>query len=353
MITNTINGSTSEDITRMHLLDSITAHAQDARSLSAWRVEDENQVIKDEIAALKRTSLLFSRQQFGRLASSLAAYSTNIQSLNASRIAHHPQSRAMTSPLPCSDLLLQGPSYPRHLLSENGSLLVYRSALLSHPLDSRQPLFPNSPTFVQTNTSPVALLSTTLRVPSETCVTSDILRDRLNAHSVSSSILRESSDIHAGSVPQNRNENPPRGTSRDHGFVVAPRPSSPLLDQNRIRTTTEPGRKKFFPVVLHRILVELDIVSGGTEIASFLPDGKGFKIWSQFLFVKHILPIYFPNMKNFASFQRQLNLYDFKRIAGVCTNRGGYYHHLFERKVPALASMMKRRKVKSEGASLS
>jgi hypothetical protein len=51
-------------------------------------------------------------------------------------------------------------------------------------------------------------------------------------------------------------------------------------------------------------------------------------------------------MKTFASFQRQLNLYDFKRIGGRGENRGGYRHKMFVHKDdPALANQMKRTKI--------
>lgn len=106
-----------------------------------------------------------------------------------------------------------------------------------------------------------------------------------------------------------------------------------------------------FPVVLHRVLMQLELASGGTEIASFLADGKSFKIKNQFMFEKHVLPVFFPKMNNFASFQRQLNFYDFKRIDGPRVDRGGYYHALFERKAPALVTLMRRRKVKGEGCT--
>lgn len=104
--------------------------------------------------------------------------------------------------------------------------------------------------------------------------------------------------------------------------------------------------------MLHRILLELELVDGGAKIASFLSDGKSFKIWHHFLFEKHVLPIFFPKMKNFASFQRQLNLYDFKRLDSSYIDRGGYHHALFQRNSPDLATTMIRRKIKGDGATL-
>lgn len=100
--------------------------------------------------------------------------------------------------------------------------------------------------------------------------------------------------------------------------------------------------RQIFPVVLHRALAELNHVGGATKIATFLPDGKSFQINDQLLFEKQILPAFFPKMKSFASFQRQLNLYSFKRIGGAGVDRGAYRHTLFLRDSPALANSMKR-----------
>lgn len=106
-------------------------------------------------------------------------------------------------------------------------------------------------------------------------------------------------------------------------------------------------QRQMFPALLHRALAELDHVGDATNIAAFLPDGNGFQIKDQMLFEKQIIPVFFPKMKNFASFQRQLNLYNFKRIGGAGVDRGAYRHAMFHRDYPALAYMVKRNKVKS------
>ena len=101
-----------------------------------------------------------------------------------------------------------------------------------------------------------------------------------------------------------------------------------------------------FPMVLHRALAELELVEDGRTIATFLPDGRSFRIKDQALFTKKIMPVFFPKMKGFASFQRQLNLYNFERVAGVGLNRGAYRHKLFVRDYPAMSSSMRRIKMK-------
>jgi hypothetical protein len=106
------------------------------------------------------------------------------------------------------------------------------------------------------------------------------------------------------------------------------------------------GGPESFPMVLHRALADLELAEGGAEIATFLPDGKSFLIRNQFLFENRVLPVFFPKMKSFASFQRQLNLYDFKRVGGAGVNRGAYHHALFVRDNPDDVRRMKRTKLK-------
>ena len=106
------------------------------------------------------------------------------------------------------------------------------------------------------------------------------------------------------------------------------------------------GRLELFPMVLHRALAELELVADGRTIAAFLPDGRSFRIKDQALFTKKIMPVFFPKMKGFASFQRQLNLYDFERVGWAGPGRGTYRHKLFVRDYPAISSSMRRTKIK-------
>ena len=101
-----------------------------------------------------------------------------------------------------------------------------------------------------------------------------------------------------------------------------------------------------FPMILHRVLANLELVPGGANIVSFLPDGRSFAVKNQHRFTKEVLPIYFPKMKSFASFQRQLNLYDFTRVGGVGSDRGSYRHKSFIRDNPSLSRNMRRTKIK-------
>lgn len=106
-------------------------------------------------------------------------------------------------------------------------------------------------------------------------------------------------------------------------------------------------KAKIFPSILHRLLMDLESIEGGREIACFtMPHGKSFIVKNLKRFESEVMPNYFPRMNRFASFQRQLNLYNFSRISGNGPDRGAYCHQLFDRDYPALARTMRRTKIK-------
>jgi hypothetical protein len=125
------------------------------------------------------------------------------------------------------------------------------------------------------------------------------------------------------------------------GILLAPQPGSLLsLPEQHKRK----GRTGTFPQKLHQILQELQLQPGGSEIASFLPHGHAFAIHKPHVFVQRVMPSYF-RMSRFSSFQRQLNLYDFRRITDG-PDKGAYYHELFVQGQPTLSTLMKRQKIK-------
>lgn len=75
----------------------------------------------------------------------------------------------------------------------------------------------------------------------------------------------------------------------------------------------------------------MDILSndGNADIASWLPNGKGFMIHQKKRFAVEILPKYFKEAK-FTSFTRKLNRWNFTRITRG-TETGAYYHEYFQR----------------------
>jgi hypothetical protein len=105
-----------------------------------------------------------------------------------------------------------------------------------------------------------------------------------------------------------------------------------------------------FPMKLHRLLADLEQKEGGTKMAAFLPDGQSFMIKNPFKFEKNVMPMYFPRMKHFASFQRQLNLYDFTRVGGRGPAKGAYRHEMFVRGLPVLSRSMRRTKIKGSAS---
>jgi hypothetical protein len=78
------------------------------------------------------------------------------------------------------------------------------------------------------------------------------------------------------------------------------------------------------------------------EIISWLPSGNAFIIKCPKLFVDRVLPKFFHQTK-LSSFQRQLNMYGFQRIAKG-PELGAYMHNLFRRDKPKLCSSIRRRK---------
>jgi hypothetical protein len=104
---------------------------------------------------------------------------------------------------------------------------------------------------------------------------------------------------------------------------------------------------EIFPVKLHRLLLGLDQKKGGGNIACFVLDGKAFVIIDRYRFEREVMKKHFPRMSSYASFQKQLNLYGFRRI---CFGSSGsaYYHALFLRKFPSMCVGIKRIKEKEK-----
>jgi len=77
---------------------------------------------------------------------------------------------------------------------------------------------------------------------------------------------------------------------------------------------------------------------------SFFQHGRAFVIHQPRRFVTEVMPRFFRQSK-LTSFQRQLNLYGFKRISQG-PDHGGYFHEFFLRGRPALAAKMRRTRLK-------
>ncbi|CAJ1936515.1 unnamed protein product [Cylindrotheca closterium] len=103
------------------------------------------------------------------------------------------------------------------------------------------------------------------------------------------------------------------------------------------------GVMEVFPVKLHRMLRQTEY-EGKADIVSFCPHGRAFNIHKPKRFEAEIMTRYFRQTR-VQSFQRQLNLYGFKRITRG-PDTGGYYHERFLRGRPGLCVNMQRVRIK-------
>jgi hypothetical protein len=102
-----------------------------------------------------------------------------------------------------------------------------------------------------------------------------------------------------------------------------------------------------FPLKLHEMLDHAD-VEGFSDIVSWLPGStNSFKVHQTAVFVYCIMPRYFKKIQ-LKSFQRQINIWGFKRIKDGA-GKGGYRDPNFIRGMPSLCCMMKRVKSKGTG----
>jgi HSF-type DNA-binding len=81
---------------------------------------------------------------------------------------------------------------------------------------------------------------------------------------------------------------------------------------------------------------------GHSTIVRWQPHGRAFKIYDKKRFEKEILPLYFNSQTKFGSFQRQLNMYNFLRLARPSRDQKAYYHPQLLRGRPSLCSYIPR-----------
>jgi hypothetical protein len=106
------------------------------------------------------------------------------------------------------------------------------------------------------------------------------------------------------------------------------------------------GVTETFPLKLHCML-ETTHDHGFGHTVSWQLHGRAFKVLKASEFVGQVMPKFFHQSK-ITSFQRQLNLYGFRRISRGA-DAGSYYHEMFLRERAFLCHQMNRTKVKGTG----
>jgi hypothetical protein len=93
----------------------------------------------------------------------------------------------------------------------------------------------------------------------------------------------------------------------------------------------------------------LDILEkqGDDHIAGWNPNGASFCIKKPGELVRKIMPYYF-NQTKYKSFQRQLNIYGFKRILLAGEYKGSYFHKDFVKSKPSSTHRIQRKQQASE-----
>lgn len=95
-----------------------------------------------------------------------------------------------------------------------------------------------------------------------------------------------------------------------------------------------------FPCKLYAMLEDAES-RGFDNVINWQSGGKSFKVYQPEYFANHVMQDYFAQTK-FKSFQRQLNIYGWKKVHhGV--NKGGYVHRFFVRGQPDLCHKIARR----------
>mmetsp|Transcript_7895 Transcript_7895/g.15798 ORF Transcript_7895/g.15798 Transcript_7895/m.15798 type:complete len:291 (-) Transcript_7895:198-1070(-) len=128
-----------------------------------------------------------------------------------------------------------------------------------------------------------------------------------------------------------------------HDYAKEPQSEGPTLI-SKVRNGS--NSEQNFPVKLHYMLSDMES-DGLGHIVSWQAHGRSFTVNKPKDFVEKILPLWFRQTK-LSSFQRQLNLYGFKRITQG-PDKGAHYHELFLRGKRFLAHRIPRMKIKGGG----
>lgn len=106
-------------------------------------------------------------------------------------------------------------------------------------------------------------------------------------------------------------------------FALVPADEIPRQSRHRGGVGTH------FPTLLHLVLTRAE-KDGYSHICSWQSHGRCFSVLNRDKFVAEVMPNYF-RQSQYASFQRQLNLYGFRRLSQKSPDHGSYYHEMFLR----------------------
>lgn len=152
------------------------------------------------------------------------------------------------------------------------------------------------------------------------------------------------------SSPNKRQQKQPPPTKASGRNKGTPRPHV-YHDYSAVPDAVGYTRKKTggvstpFPEKLMELLSTESLTN--SSIVSWLPHGRAFIVRKPKEFSEHVMHKYFRQTK-ITSFQRQLNLYGFRRLTQG-PDAGAYYHEMFLRGRMQLAARMTRQKVKGIG----
>lgn len=96
-----------------------------------------------------------------------------------------------------------------------------------------------------------------------------------------------------------------------------------------------------FPARLHRMLSDAAALDQYSDIITWMPHGRAWKILDRNRLVSEVLPKYYV-CKKYESFGRQLNGWGFKRLHRTGTDFGCYYHECFLKDMPELTCLIRR-----------